>query len=541
MEKTHVVIIGGGVTGAGLLWDLTLRGIQATLLEKRDIANGATGRCHGLLHSGGRYVVNDPDAARECLAENRIIKAIAPQCVHDVGGLFVRYQEDDPAFFETWEKSCAAVGLPIHPLSVAETLSLEPNLPPDILGAFTVPDAHIDVFQLTRAIIAAAVAGGGVVRPYCEATGISVTDGRTRAVDYRDTMTGELGRIACDMVVNAGGGWAPEVAALAGITVPVRCDKGSLVILNHNLVSRVVNRCRAPGDADILVPAGPVCILGTTSMTVPGPENLTAESDEIQHLLDLGTELVPAVAEARILRIFSGARPLYLPPGEGAVGGRAVSRGFALLDHEVLEGLRGFVSIVGGKLTTFRMMAEATADLVAAKLAVDAPCRTRETPLRPVLDPAIAARARRLLEPQAAEIAERRLGPALAEIVRTIEAHPEMAEIVCDCEQVTRAEIAYVFGEGDGVPVRTINDVGRRTRLGFGPCQGTFCGYKAMIAGYQAGRWSAEGGAAEFRRYLAERWKGQSVVPQGKQVEQLELSQDLFATLDGVSDSEARS
>jgi glycerol-3-phosphate dehydrogenase len=78
MEATQVVIIGGGATGAGILWDLSLRGISAILLEQGDIANGATGRCHGLLHSGGRYAVKDPDTARECVAENRIIKAIAP-------------------------------------------------------------------------------------------------------------------------------------------------------------------------------------------------------------------------------------------------------------------------------------------------------------------------------------------------------------------------------------------------------------------------------------------------------------------------------
>ena len=102
MESTQVVIIGGGATGAGILWDLALRGIPALLLEQADIANGATGRCHGLLHSGGRYVVKDQETARDCLAENRIVKAIAPNCVEDTGGLFVQLPGDDPAFFERW-------------------------------------------------------------------------------------------------------------------------------------------------------------------------------------------------------------------------------------------------------------------------------------------------------------------------------------------------------------------------------------------------------------------------------------------------------
>lgn len=528
MESTQVIIVGGGATGAGILWDLSLRGIPAILLEKRDLANGATGRCHGLLHSGGRYVVKDPEAARECAEESGIIKKIAPHCVHDVGGLFVQYPQDDPAFFPRWKAACQGAGIASERLSADETLALEPNLPKDILGAFTSPDAHIDVFQLTRSNIGAAVARGAEFRAYCEVTAINIEGGRVRSVDYRNSRTGEEGRIACEIVINAGGGWAQTVAAMAGADVPVRCDKGSLLVLNHNLVTRVVNRCRMPGDADILVPAGPVCILGTSSMTVPGPEGLTAAAEEVQHLLGLGVELIPAMAEARILRIFAGARPLYTPKSAGGAGGREISRGYALLDHARLDQIEGFVSIVGGKMTTYRLMAEVTCDLIAGKLGVDRPCTTREEPLRPPVDQRTALRARQLLPAQAAAIAERRLGPDLAHIVNIIEEHPEQAEIICECEQVTRAEVEFVLGNQSLVPVHTISDIGRRTRLGFGPCQGTFCGYKAMLSGYRSRRWTAGQASDEFERFLDERWKGQSFVPQGKQIEQLYLSHDLF-------------
>ncbi|MTJ84047.1 MAG: anaerobic glycerol-3-phosphate dehydrogenase subunit A [Telmatospirillum sp.] len=540
MESTQVVIIGGGATGAGILWDLSLRGIKAVLLEQKDLANGATGRCHGLLHSGGRYVVKDIEAARECLVENQIIKRIAPHCVHDVGGIFVKYPQDDPAFFRQWEQAAATVGLPSQQLSTEEALALEPHLPKSILGAYTCPDAHVDVFQLAQSNIESAVARGGAVKTYCEAAGITIVDGRVRSVRYRDIRTGEEADIACEMAINASGGWAQSVAAMAGVDVPVRCDKGSLLIFNHNLVTRVVNRCRKPGDADILVPAGPVCVLGTSSITVPSPDGLTALPDEVGHLLDLGAELIPVLAEARILRIFSGARPLYVPKTAGAAGGREISRGFALLDHDTLDGVRGFVSIVGGKLTTYRMMAEVTANLVAAKLGVDAPCRTADVPLRPLPDAAVLERARRLLPAQAAAIAERRLGPNLGHIVKAIEARPELAEIICECEQVTRAELEFVLGDDNLVPVRALTDVGRRTRLGFGPCQGTFCGYKAMLAGYRAGRWTSAEAASEFERYLDARWKGQSFVTHGKQVEQLYLSHDLFGVTYNFHDQNGR-
>ncbi len=528
MENTQVVIIGGGATGTGILWDLALRGIPAILLEQKDLANGATGRCHGLLHSGGRYVVKDAEAARECRSENEIIKHIAPHCVQDTGGLFVMCRQDDPKFFDQWFESCEKNGLPSQRLSADEALDLEPNLPRDILGAFTCADAHVQVFDLTLSNIESAVARGARFKTYCEVRAIDIEDGRVKGVNCRDTQTGEESYIGCEIVVNAAGGWSQKVAELAGVEVPVRCDKGTLLVLNHRLSKRVINRCRKPGDADILVPAGPVCILGTSSITVPGPEGLTASQEEIQHLLDLGAELVPALAEARILRVFCGARPLYVPPSAGTAGGREISRGFALLDHESLDHVKGFISIVGGKVTTYRLMAKAVGDLIAQKLGVDAPCMTHMTLLRPQRDEAALRKAHRLLPLPVVEMADKRLGPNLAKIVSAIEARPELAEVVCECELVTRAELEFVLGSETSVPAKTINDVGRRTRLGLGTCQGTFCGYKAMLAGFQTHRWNAAEASEQFEHYLDERWKGQSWIKQGKQVEQLYLSRDLF-------------
>lgn len=98
MERTQVVVIGGGCTGTGVLRDLALRGIPAVLFEKRDLSHGATGRCHGLLHSGARYAVRDIEAARECIEENAILKATAACCIEDTGGMFVHLQQDDAGY-----------------------------------------------------------------------------------------------------------------------------------------------------------------------------------------------------------------------------------------------------------------------------------------------------------------------------------------------------------------------------------------------------------------------------------------------------------
>jgi glycerol-3-phosphate dehydrogenase len=530
MEKTQVVIIGGGITGVGILWDLSLRGISAVLLEKKDLANGATGRCHGLLHSGGRYVVKDAEAAKECISENMILKNIAAPCVHEVGGMFVHIRGDDPHYVEQWAEGCKRIGIPTVELSPDEALGLEPNLPREIVKAYTCPDGHIDVFQLTLANVEAALSKGAVFRAYSEVTGIDIEDHRVKGVRYRDVTTGEEESVECEIVINASGGWAQQTAAMAGVEVPVRCDRGALLIFNHCLTKRIVNRCRKPGDADILVPCGPVCLLGTSSVTVPSPENLTVPRDEIEKLLALGVELIPALAEARLLRIFTGARPLYVPKSAAGAGGREVSRNFALLDHEASDGIQGFMSIVGGKLTTYRLMAKATADLVCQKLHIDQPCRTDQVPLRDTAGVEVLKEAHKWMPAPAVEKAHRRLGSRLAAMVRAIQERPALAEIVCECELVTRSELELVLGSSARVPVHNIGDVGRRTRLGFGPCQGTFCGYKAMLAGYQNQKWTAATASQLLETYLDDRWKGQSWVPDGKQAEQLNLSQELFGT-----------
>lgn len=528
MEKTQVVIVGGGVTGAGILWDLTLRGVKAILLEKADLANGATGRCHGLLHSGARYAVKDPDAANECIRENRILRQVARPCVHETGGLFVHLPQDDAAFVGQWVEGCAKAGIPTEHLSGEEALALEPNLPPDVVEAYTCPDAHIDVFQLVIANVEAAVARGASFKTYAEVTGIRRQNGSVTGVDYRDCLSGEPGSIECEIVINAAGGWAPRIANMARVDVPVRCDRGALLIMNQRLVNRVVNRCRKPGDADILVPAGPVCILGTSSVTVPSPENLVVPPEEVRNLLALGSELIPALAEARILRIFTGARPLYAPKSASGAGGREISRGFALLDHEHNDNLAGFVSIIGGKLTTYRLMAQVTADLVCKKLGIQAQCQTDQVALRTFPDDLGFREALMVLPPAVAEKAHRRLGGKLGELVAAIKREPALAEVVCECELVTRGEIEYVL-RGSPVPAQTLADIGRRTRMGFGTCQGTFCGYRAMLTGYRDGKWSGEQAVAHLKTYLQERWKGQSWIPEGKQAEQLNLSHEVLS------------
>jgi glycerol-3-phosphate dehydrogenase len=176
--------------------------------------------------------------------------------------------------------------------------------------------------------------------------------------------------------------WSGKVAALAGIELDMAPNKGAMVVIDERPVRRVINRCRKPGDGDIIVPVGTTVVLGTTSVDIPDPDDFRIEEWEVNKLLNEAIEMVPAIEDLRMQRAYAGVRPLYEPPSQaGGEEGREISRGFYVLDHETMNGVGGFVSIVGGKLTSHRMMAEKTVDAVCAKLGVQATCRTHLEPL----------------------------------------------------------------------------------------------------------------------------------------------------------------
>lgn len=529
MERTEVVVIGGGCTGTGILRDLALRGISAVLLEKEDLACGATGRCHGLLHSGARYAVKDVEAAKECIAENRILKKIAAHCIEDTGGMFVHLEEDDPEYVKKFVSGCQQAGIVIEELSPKEVREREPNVTTGITKAYTVPDGYIDVFQLTAANAQDAIRLGAKVKTYSQMTKVDVKNKMVQGVHYTDTLTGENKYIACEVLINAAGPWAGIVAEQLGVEVNIVCNRGSLVIFNQRLTNSVVNRLKVPGDCDLIVPGGPVSILGTTSINVDHPENLELKPGEIDYMLGLAAVTFPGLKEARIIRTFSGVRPLYSPKSSaGTSGGREISRNYVLLDHKVEDGIEGFVSILGGKLTTYRLMAEVTVDLVCRKLSVSKECSTAQLPLKPEAANSSLLEDRRILSAPVFEKARSRLGSDLPLLLERIKKDPLQAEILCECEYVTRAELELALEGVITVPSRTISDLARRTRMGLGTCQGSFCGYKAMLVAYEKGIWKGTESKAELDKFLEKRWKGQSLAPYGKQNQQMDLSRYLY-------------
>ena len=146
--ETEVLIIGGGVTGAGIMRDLALRGINCLLVDRRDLNAGASGGNHGLLHSGGRYASSDTQTAAECRIEGDRLKELAPECVDDCGGLFVAIEGDDPDFAARFPRYCEKAGIPCEALTPQEAREREPSLSPRVFAAYAIPDATIDPFRL---------------------------------------------------------------------------------------------------------------------------------------------------------------------------------------------------------------------------------------------------------------------------------------------------------------------------------------------------------------------------------------------------------
>lgn len=380
-KQFDVIIIGGGATGAGVARDCSLRGICALLLERGDIATGATGRNHGLLHSGARYAVTDRESAEECIKENMILRRIASHCVEQTDGLFLSLPEDGLEFQAKFVEACRAAGIRADVIDPKEALRLEPSANPAMIGAVRVPDGAVDPFRLTAANVIDAKAHGAEVLTYHEVLDFLREQNRITGVKVLDRKTGQTAEYRAQVVVNAGGIWGHDIARKAGVTVNMLPAKGSLLIFGHRVNNIVLNRCRKPADADILVPGDTISLIGTTSSKVPFDEvdDMYVTADEVDLLLREGMKLAPSLEHTRILRAYAGVRPLVASDDDPS--GRSVSRGIVVLDHATRDGLEGFVTITGGKLMTYRLMAEWTTDLICKKLNLTAKCTTAEEKL----------------------------------------------------------------------------------------------------------------------------------------------------------------
>ena len=515
--RTEILIIGGGATGAGLARDLSLRGVGCVLVEKGDLGSGASGRNQGLLHSGGRYAVSDPHTARECIAENRILRRIAPHVIEETGGLFVSLPEDGLGFQGSFIEACGEAGIEASLLTPEQALAREPNLAPSLLGAVEVPDGAIDPFGLVLANVRDARDHGARLFPRTEVTSVTLSRGRIETVFAKDGMSGEQYSIIPSYVINATGAWANHFLGLVGITIDLALSKGSMLITNRRLTHMVINRCRPASDGDIIVPNDTVSILGTTSIASHDAEDWDVTSAEVSLILAETSKIVPEIEGGRLIRAYAGVRPLFRFRSEGGeASDRGISRGFSLIDHDERGEISNLMTVTGGKLVTYRLMAEKTADLVCRKMGVGTPCTTH---LKDLPDSEGESRGpRRWLRGN-----DRSLFTQGA--------------VICDCEAVRRDQIEKQMGDRK---VRILTEVLHRTRLAKGTCQGGFCAYRLMAMLDDKGVVEGDS-AAMLREFLEERWKGVRPILWGAAVREAELVETIYKDVFNLCPPEVKS
>lgn len=305
--------------------------------------------------------------------------------------------------------------------------------------------------------------------------------------------------------------------------------KGSLLIMDHRINQHVINRCRKPSDADILVPGDTISLIGTTSQHIDYDDidsnRVTAE--EVDILLREGEKLAPIMAKTRILRAYSGVRPLVASDDDPT--GRNVSRGIVLFDHAERDGLEGFITITGGKLMTYRLMAEWATDAVCRKLGNTQPCTTADTAL-----PGSQESTEHTLKRVISLPAPLRGSAVYRHGDRTpawLSEGRQHRSLVCECEAVTAGEVQYAV---ENLTVNSLLDLRRRTRVGMGTCQGELCACRAAGLLQRFNVTTAAQSITQLSDFLNERWKGVQPIAWGDALRESEFTRWVYQGLCGL-------
>ena len=492
-SKVRAVVIGGGVTGCGIARDLILRRFDVTLVESGDLGCGTSSRFHGMLQSGARYAVSDSEYAAQCMRERLIIANLAPEAVEQPGGLFISLAEDPPDFADKFVAGCQHARIPVEELDPDVVMAEEPAISRKVLRAFSVPDATVQPWQLVNLLADDVRHRGGTILTRHQVKRIEVSNGRVSCVCVAGSSGEQM--LKADIVINAAGPWSARVANMVGESVNLELGKGSIIVFSYRMVQRVINRCRPPTSHDIMVPTGTVSLFGTTSMVVDDPDTTHVHPQEIQELLNSAEAFIPHARSYRVLRAWAGVRPLYRPRGWSSK--MPLSRRHAIIDHGK-NGLSGFFTVCGGSLTTHRDMAEDLGNHVCQSLGLSTPSTTATTPLATGVNHA---------------------GWQPANDFFRVEKERRFMTQICDCESVDQSAVIDLIHNHD---ICRLHDLRRRLRIGFGPCQGTFCSIR--VAALIASRHPGYPANDDLRGFWVERLKGMTHTAWGAQARQALLS-----------------
>ncbi len=405
-----LIVVGAGINGAGIARDAAMRGLRVLLLDKGDISNGTTQWATRLIHGGLRYLeYYEVPLVRESLRDREILLHIAPHLVKPLGFMVPVYEraKHGPRMVRlgmiAYDTLSLDKSLDNHRMmSPEEALEREPGLNPEgLLGAAFYYDAQVEYAE--RLAVESAISArehGAVVLTYCKVERLARDDGRVTGVEFTDALGGGSYEAHATVTVNVAGPWVDEVLGESYGKRMIGGTKGSHLVVDpfpgapKNEALYV--EARKDGRPYFIVPWNGRYLIGTTDIRYDGSlDYVSADEEEIEYLIEETNYVIPEANLTResVLFTYSGIRPLPFQP-EGAEG--SVTRSHIIYDHakgrgvgtkrsSIGEGVAkvdGLISIVGGKLTTYRNLSRQTVDMVYKKLGREAPeSRTAKVPL----------------------------------------------------------------------------------------------------------------------------------------------------------------
>jgi len=376
-HPADLLVIGGGITGAGIARDAALRGLRTILVDQHDLGFGTSSRSSRLIHGGLRYLEEgDLKLVFESLRERRILLTTAPHLVRPLPFVFPVHQGDRVPLWKLW------AGIWLYDLLAAfrnvrwhrllgkrRLLQLEPMVRErGLVGGVRYYDAQCDDARLVLATARSAVRAGAQVANYVAVEDLIRTDGQIRGARVRDRLDGTPGTIHAHVVVNATGPWCDAIRRLEDSAARplLRPTKGvHVMVRRERLGHEAAITLTSPIDGRVMfvLPWGDFSYIGTTDTdTDEGPDEVRAEPADIVYLLRSANAAFPnaRLSESDILSTWAGLRALIAPEAAAdAMGASQVPR-----EHLILRGPGGMLTIAGGKLTTYRLMAAELVDRV---------------------------------------------------------------------------------------------------------------------------------------------------------------------------------
>ena len=506
-----VCVVGGGVTGAGVARDLALRGLSVLLLEKGDWGAGTSGSSSWMIHGGPRYLEFDWDTTQLSCQDAGHIVTIARNMVYRVV-FIIPVLPNDRNNIERMETAMEVYDRfqPLkkaHPhrrLTADEARQVEPGLSPDVIGAVTMEEWGVDPHRLVFANVQDAVAHGARALNHTRVVDLVRDGGKVIGVRYQGP-DGTTSEARARVVVNATGPWSGQIGAMAGVPVKLRPAKGIHIVYPHRISNFSISAESVDGRDLLMVSHAGFTLLGTTDDDFYGDLDSTdVLEDEVEYLLQGIERVFPSIRSYRPVRTTTGVRPTLFKWRKYE---DELSRRYEVIDHST-EGVDGFVTIAGGKLSMYRLMAEETSDAVCRKLGHQARCTTAKRPLpgsESDLEPAEQLAERHRISALAATKLQSRHGSNAEKVLSELDS----GRLLCRCEPIAEAELVYAVRHEQ---VRGLTDAFRRVGLAAGPCAGAACVMRASaVIGRELG-WSASQRFDAAREFVRGSWLGRAPV-----------------------------